>query len=205
MVTRPPALAAIPESAVVELDVRDALRAGEEPFSQIMAARQAVPPGGALCIRAIFEPAPLYAVMEKQGMTHHTERLDADDWRVWFYPAAAGTVEEGPGTTPDTGAWPSDDRDPATRDADGSVVVLDVRGMEPPEPMVRTLAALEELPPGGTVVQINVRVPQLLLPQLEARGFEYEIREQAPDLVRVFIRRASDPGGPSSMETDTES
>jgi uncharacterized protein (DUF2249 family) len=71
------------------------------------------------------------------------------------------------------------------------VVILDVRDLEPPEPMVRTLAALEELPPGGTLLQINVRVPQFLLPRLEERGFTYEIREQAPDLVRVFIRHGT--------------
>ena len=55
--------------------------------------------------------------------------------------------------------------------------------------MVRTLEALESLPEGHTLVQLNVRVPQFLLPQLEERGFTYEIREQSPDLVRVFIRR----------------
>ena len=68
--------------------------------------------------------------------------------------------------------------------------MLDVRGLEPPEPMVRTLEALEALPPGATLVQVNVRVPRMLLPQLGARGFVYEVREQGPDLVRVFIRRA---------------
>lgn len=77
---------------------------------------------------------------------------------------------------------------PAGEEAD-PVVVLDVRGLEPPEPMVRTLAALEALPADGTLVQVNVRVPQLLLPHLEQRGFTYEVREQEPDLVRVFIRR----------------
>jgi uncharacterized protein (DUF2249 family) len=55
--------------------------------------------------------------------------------------------------------------------------------------MVRTLAALEQLPAGATLVQINVRVPQFLLPLLEERGFTYEMREQGPDVVRVFIRR----------------
>jgi tRNA 2-thiouridine synthesizing protein A len=76
-------------------------------------------------------------------------------------------------------------------EVDQGVVVLDVRDLEPPEPMARTLAALEELAPGGTLVQINVRVPRFLLPRLHERGFTYEVREQAPDLVRVFIRRAA--------------
>ena len=146
-----------------------------------MAARREVPDGGVLSLRAIFEPVPLYAVMARQGFAHHTERLADDDWRVWFYPA-----EE----KPEGGRSP----DPVTalEEAGGEgVVVLDVRDLEPPEPMVRTLAALEELPPGGTLVQLNVRVPQFLLPRLQERGFTYEVREQAPDLVRVFIRRAA--------------
>lgn len=175
----PAALAAIPAAKVSAIDVRDELRAGKEPFSLIMAARARVPEGGALSVRAIFEPFPLYAVMARQGFQHHTEELAADDWRVWFYPAAPAAAAATPGTG---GAEPTDS-------TEAGVVVLDVRALEPPEPMVRTLAALETLPPGGTLLHINVRVPQFLLPQLEERGFTYEIRAQGPDLVRVFIRR----------------
>src|SRR5690606_4371077 len=76
--------------------------------------------------------------------------------------------------------------------SEGDVVVLDVRYLEPPEPMVRTLEALEQLPAGATLVHINVRVPRFLLPRLEERGFTYEVREQGPELVRVFIRRSAD-------------
>jgi uncharacterized protein (DUF2249 family) len=180
----PGVLAAIPPSAVVEVDVREDLRGGREPFSRIMAARGEVPPGGALRLRAIFEPVPLYSVMERQGLTHHTEQLGPDDWVVWFYEAAAGaTAADAASAEPSAqvSAEPDD------------VVILDVRGLEPPEPMVRTLAALETLPADATLVQINVRVPEFLLPQLEQRGFTYEVREQARDLVRLFIRRAPTP------------
>ena len=76
--------------------------------------------------------------------------------------------------------------DQVTDDAD--VIVLAGRGLEPPEPMVRTLEALAEMPRGKTLVQINVRVPQYLLPKLSERGFVYDVREQGPDLVRMFIR-----------------
>ena len=190
---RPEALSAIPEDRVVELDVRDALRNGEEPFSRIMAARREVADDGALRLRAIFEPVPLYAVMARQGFEHWTEQLDADDWVIWFYrdpadadaDAAAGAE---PGQEP---AGPeSAGQEEAAGEAGDDVVVLDVRGLEPPEPMVRTLAALDALPVGSTLVQINVREPRFLLPQLAERGFVYEVREQAEDLVRVFIRHA---------------
>jgi uncharacterized protein (DUF2249 family) len=179
---RPAELTAIRPEHIVVLDVREELRAGREPFSLIMAARREVPEGGALSVRAIFEPVPLYAVMAKQGMTHWTERLADDDWRVWFYPAQPAAQAQP--AAPAQAVSPA-----ASTDAEGDVVVLDVRGLEPPEPMARTLAALDRLPPGATLVQINVRVPQFLLPMLEERGFTHDVREQEPGLVRVFIRR----------------
>jgi uncharacterized protein (DUF2249 family) len=173
----------MPAEAILELDVREDLRNGREPFSRIMASCGALPAGAALRLRAIFEPVPLYAVMAKKGFTHHTEQHGSEDWSVWFYPSAAvDPAERGgaPAEAPVIAAGQAED---------GSVVVLDVRGLEPPEPMVRTLAALEDLPHGCTLVQVNERVPQFLLPQLEERGFTYEIREQSAELVRLFITR----------------
>jgi uncharacterized protein (DUF2249 family) len=184
------ALRGLAVERVVEIDVREDLRAGKEPFSRIMAARQQVPEGGVLSLRAIFEPVPLYAVMAKQGFDHYTERLGDEDWRVWFYPA--GTPPRSAAAERQVSKSSSAAATPREGDLTGAwdVVVLDVRDLEPPEPMVRTLAALEQLPRGATLVQLNVRVPEFLLPRLEERGFTYDIRPQGPDLVRVFIRHA---------------
>lgn len=188
-------LAAVPEELIVELDVRDDLRSGREPFSRIIAARGQVPDGGALLLRSIFEPVPLYAILGKQGFHHHAVQHGDDDWQVWFYrPSGSDGPESG------TDVADSPQRTPAGED-DGypdGVVILDVRGLDPPEPLVRTLAALETLPPGATLVQINHRVPQFLLPQLGERGFEFEIKEQEPGLVRVFIRRGPDGRDPNT-------
>jgi len=187
-VTWPPALSAIPEHKMVRVDVREDLKAGREPFGRIMAARREVPEGGALCVRATFEPVPLYSVIGRQGFSHHAERLADDDWQVWFYPEVSASGEESPASAATSGNTRPDEN--AAAPAEDDVIVLDVRGLEPPEPMLRTLEALESLPEGHTLAQLNVRVPQFLLPQLEERGFTYEIREQSRDLVRVFIRRA---------------
>ncbi|HET9064548.1 MAG TPA: DUF2249 domain-containing protein [Gemmatimonadales bacterium] len=154
----PLALQVVDPATIVEADVREDLRAGREPFQRIMAARAEVPAGGALVVRATFEPAPLYRVFGKQGLEHHTEELAPDDWRVWFYP---------------------------------EIPVLDVRDMDPPEPLSHTLAAIESLPDDGMLVQVNVRVPQFLLPKLTEQGFAYEVREIAPDRVHLVIRRAA--------------
>jgi uncharacterized protein (DUF2249 family) len=154
----PLAVRVIDPSRIVLVDVREDLRSGREPFGRIMAARAEVPDGGALVLRAIFEPVPLFRVMEKQGFMAYGERLAADDWRVWFHPP---------------------------------LVELDVREMEPPEPLAHTLAALETLPANGTLLQVNLRVPQFLLPKLGERGFTYEVRELGPDLVHLLVRRAA--------------
>jgi uncharacterized protein (DUF2249 family) len=170
-------LTALPADRVVDCDVREDLRAGIEPLRRILDAARALPAGSALRVRAIFEPAPLYSVLARQGLAHATECFAPDDWRVWFYrdeqaASSAAAAPAGDGVAHD----------------DGDTIVLDVRGLEPPEPMVRTLEALATMPRGHTLVQINVRVPQYLLPRLAERGFVYDIREQGPDLVRLFIR-----------------
>jgi hypothetical protein len=139
--------------------------------------------------------------MRRHGLDHWTEQLATDDWRVWFYTEhaskeAPGAAEPTPpaaaasGRTPAEAAVDGVDSDVEAARGKGDVVILDVRGLEPPEPMVQTLAALERLPAGATLVQINVRVPQFLLPMLEERGFAYHVREQQQDLVRVFIHHA---------------
>jgi uncharacterized protein (DUF2249 family) len=197
--TAPPA---VPPDRIIDLDVREDLRNGREPFSRIMAARRSMRADGALRVRALFEPAPLYDVMARQGLAHFTEKLADDDWRVWFFAAGeqhvdAGVTAPGVASPHPSGGGSVHGDDPTPEE---SVHVIDVRGLEPPEPMVRTLAALERLPAGATLVQINVRVPRFLLPELAARGFEWEIREQGPELVRLFIRRGESRDGIPSQE-----
>jgi TusA-related sulfurtransferase len=206
----PAALAAVSPDRVIDLDVRDDLRNGDEPFSRIMAARRALAPDGALRLRAIFEPVPLYEVFGKQGLAHWTDRLADDDWIVWFYPAQPDAGPADAARSADaaaTGAMEGPAADVATVASVESAaraatepVVLDVRGLEPPKPMVRTLEALAALPPGGTLIQLNVRVPQMLLPQLDARGCTYVVHTEADDRVRVVIHAPAGATQPSSNE-----
>jgi TusA-related sulfurtransferase len=179
---RPDVLARLSPDEIVECDVREDLRAGREPLNRILTAARTVSDGQALRLRANFEPVPLYPVLARKGFAHFTERLADDDWCVWFWPSA--DAPSGAATAPVEAA--------GTGDLGDEVVVLDVRGLEPPEPMVRTLEALEQLPRGKTLLQINVRIPQFLIPRLAERGFVYEVREQSEDLVRIFIRHAGD-------------
>jgi uncharacterized protein (DUF2249 family) len=177
-----------PENAtVVELDVREDLRSGREPFSRIMGAVGALRDDEVLHLRAIFEPVPLFTVLGKRGFAHESRAHASDDWSVWFW-------RETPASGDSPSAAPShvtrDDVSPEVPADDDRAIYLDVRGLNPPEPMVRTLAALESLPAGCTLVQINRRVPQFLLPVLAERGFAWEIDESRAGRVLVRIWRA---------------
>jgi uncharacterized protein (DUF2249 family) len=167
---KPGPLAAIPPARHASLDVRETIRRGEEPFSIIMAAVAALAPDQALVLRAPFEPIPLYRVLEKRGFAHWTERRADDDWSVWFYRGASA---------------------PAAAPCAGGVNMLDVRGLEPPQPMVAVLERLETLAPDETLTVIHDRRPMFLYPQLDERGFTHRTDEPEPGVVRIVIRRAT--------------
>jgi uncharacterized protein (DUF2249 family) len=164
----------------VELDVRDDLRAGREPFRRILAAVDALGPTQVLHLRAIFEPLPLHRVLAQRGFAAVSHAHAPDDWSVWFHRGAPHAT--GPTAAARRSAGPVGGDAPAA-------VTLDVRGLTPPEPLQRTLAALESLPEDATLVQLNDRVPQFLLPLLHERGFAFTVDSSRSDGVRVHIRR----------------
>lgn len=184
-----------PASApVTEVDVRDDLRQGREPLARIMAAVSALADGEILRVRAIFEPVPLFTLLGKRGFLHESIEHAADDWSVWFWrdgataaAATSATTEAPSGLS--THPVPTDRSVAAIGDA--NTVLLDVRGLQPPEPLMRTLAALEVLPDGHQLVHVNSRVPQLLLPMLAERGFACELDESHADQVLLRIWRSA--------------
>ncbi|ADU51610.1 hypothetical protein Tmar_1498 [Thermaerobacter marianensis DSM 12885] len=96
-------------------------------------------------------------------------------------PAAGGRAE--------TGLW----LPPAPAEP---VLTLDNRGLQPPEPMVRILSALDQLRPGQVLEARNDRRPMFLLPHLEKRGFEYAMADQDDGsvVIRIWHRGGAVPG-----------
>lgn len=146
----------------IDVDVRPILRAGGEPFSIIMAALERLAPGQGLRLYATFKPIPLFAVMANKGFTHSEQALDGGEWEVLFTPAE--TKSEPPPAVADA---------PGLDDWAAPAVNLDNRDLDPPEPMVRILAAAEKLRPGETLSALLRREPVFLFPQLEKRGFRW--------------------------------
>ncbi len=146
----------------IDVDVRPILRAGGEPFSVIMAALENLEPGQGLRLYATFRPVPLFSVMANKGFAHSEQPLDAGEWEVLFTPVEA-KPEPAPvaATSSSFDDWPE------------PTVELDNRDLDPPEPMVRILAAADKLSPGETLSALLRREPVFLFPQLEKRGFRW--------------------------------
>ncbi len=149
-------------AAFVDLDVRPILRAGGEPFSEIMQAIARLAPGQGLRLFASFKPVPLFNVLGSRGFSHEAKELEGGDWEILFRPAEQSTSAPGapPAAAPSTDGpdWP----DPIQQ--------LDNRELDPPEPMVRILAATEAMKQDEVLAALLCREPTFLLPELAKRG-----------------------------------
>lgn len=74
-------------------------------------------------------------------------------------------------------------------------VYLDNRGLEPPEPMLRILSALDRLTDEQVLLAHTDRRPLFLLPQLEERGYAYRFEEQRDGTVITRIWRKASRAG----------
>ena len=145
----------------VELDVRPILRAGGEPFEEIMKTVNSLAPGQGLRLLATFKPVPLFSVLGTKGYSHEERELEGGDWEVLFHPASAAPVkpsEPSAAAVADAANWPQ------------PVQHLDNRDLDPPEPMVRILAATETMKTGEVLSALLSREPVFLLPELAKRG-----------------------------------
>jgi tRNA 2-thiouridine synthesizing protein A len=68
-------------------------------------------------------------------------------------------------------------------------MILDNRGLEPPQPMMRTLAALENLKENQVLTIINDRRPMFLYEQLEELGYKNRTEQQEDGSFKIEIFR----------------
>jgi uncharacterized protein (DUF2249 family) len=170
----------------MDVDVRPTLRAGGEPFGEIMAAVNTLAPGQGLRLFATFEPVPLFHVLGSKGFTHEAREIGGGDWEVLFSPTDAETKESASATPASDGeGWPEPARE------------MDNRDLDPPEPMVRILAATEQMQPGEVLQALLCREPMFLLPELAKRGHAWRGAFEADGKTyRIRIRIDGAAGAP---------
>lgn len=164
----------------VTLDVREDLRLGREPFSEIMGTVARLRPEEQFLLIASFEPAPRFSVPGRQGFEHQSKRLQSGDWEVRF--------TRRPGA-PAAFVAPAAPPCHVVKSEPADVVVVDARGLEPPQPMMKILEAVAAPPAGAMLAAHTERQPALLYPQLEQRGFACETTPQPDGSHLTHLRR----------------
>lgn len=179
-------LAGIMSHQILVLDVREDIRSGAAPCSRIMESAGGLEEGDTLQLIAPFEPTPLYEVLGREGFVHESREIGGGDWEVRFTKKSTLAAVQLPASA---------SRPSHTGGGCGcgcnDVIEIDVRGLEPPQPMVRILEAIATLPEGSTLRALTDRRPVHLFDQLEARGFSGESKEDPQGGYITFIRPRS--------------
>lgn len=178
-------------TVVAEVDARPLQQQGVEPFSAIMEAARKVEQGQVLRLRNTFEPLPLYDVLGQRGFDYWAHQVAEDDWEILFF--HSGQISRRAKQPRSAPASPSRETE---WESPTATITIDVSELVPPEPMIRILEALEELPDGGSLLVHHVRRPMHLYPRLDELGYVHQTRDLAPGQVEVLIEKpAADEAG----------
>ncbi|MDU4697280.1 MULTISPECIES: DUF2249 domain-containing protein [Paenibacillus] len=174
------------DAKVVELDVREQLRNKLEPFQLIMDTVKTLEKDEIFVLHATFKPTPLLGFLKMKGLVGKSVMHDKEHWITTFVHKKNKAWLDGVDTAKEEAETPTASNEPA---AGNNIIHLDNRGLEPPQPMVRTLAALDRCKPGDEVHIHNDRVPVFLIEELNSLGCTYTVEEQPDGTAKVQIRK----------------
>lgn len=169
---------------VTELDVRPILESGKDPFNIIMDVLGKMPADNILKLVNSFEAIPLIKILSKKGYEYYT--VNSQDKLVWTYFKKTGNlVKEVPLAQLSPKA--NSDFDQLLSAFGNSIVKIDVRGLEMPQPMIKILKELESLPQGHVLFVQHKKIPQYLLPDLAEQNYSWRIKEIEEGNVQLII------------------
>ncbi len=157
-------LKSIKDKDIVTLDVRPIIDSGKDPFTDIMAKVKLLKDDDIFLLINSFEPIPLYSVLGKKHFDHKTIKK-GDEFNVYFF-----RDDKLPNSGSNTvGAR---DNELNTEHELENVIEIDVRELEPPEPMLKVLETLSKVDERTVLVVHHHREPLMLYPKLEERGYK---------------------------------
>ncbi|MBU9713241.1 DUF2249 domain-containing protein [Evansella tamaricis] len=168
----------------VILDVREDLSNKRDPFKKIMGTVKTLKKEEKLILHSTIKPTPLLTIMKAKGYENEVEKIDTNHYNTTF-------------TKKENGFFSLFQKKKERRDVTPSLLkeeeltsyFLDNRGLQPPQPMVRTMKRLELLQPGETLIIHNDRVPVFLLEELKDLHISYEIEEQEDNTAKVHLTK----------------
>ncbi|WP_339821849.1 DUF2249 domain-containing protein [Paenibacillus sp. FSL R7-0216] len=172
------------EAKIVELDVREQLKSKMEPFQLIMDTVKTLGKDDIFVLHATFKPTPLLGFLKMKGLVGQSVMHDKEHWITTFVHKKNKSWLE---TVDEAKVAPKAQN--ASVERSSNLIELDNRGLEPPQPMVRTLAALDRCKSGDEVHIHNDRVPVFLIEELNSLGCTYTVEEQPDGTAKVQIRK----------------
>jgi uncharacterized protein (DUF2249 family) len=166
---------------IIDFDVRPIIDSGADPLSSIVAKVKSIPKGGILKIINSFEPTPLISLLKKQGFESFVDTIDDNVVETYFYKTGDEALKINQEETN------AEDWDALVKKFEGKITNVDVRHLEMPMPMMSILSSIENLPEENALFVYHKRIPVFLLPELKERKFDYRIKEEAPNEVRLLI------------------
>ncbi len=170
---------------VIELDVRETLKEGKDPFNDIMEALKRLPDAFTLKIINSFEPAPLFNILTKKGYEYCVDEISASLVHTYFRKNLL--VSSKPELI--TVSNENEDMQDVLKKYGSNVKKVDVRHLEMPLPMTTILKELETLPNETLLFVHHKKVPKFLFPELAERGYKWCIQEIEEGRVNLAIYR----------------
>lgn len=159
------------------LDVREDIATNRDPLSKIMRTAKDIGVGKILVVVNSFEPIPLYEVLGRKGFIHRTE-TDGDVFRVLFKREAVDRTLSRSETLTGSAA-----------EGEEKIIEMDVRGLEPPEPMMKILKAINTIGENTILLVHHHREPIFLYDKLKEKEFEAITNKVEENHYKIVIRR----------------
>lgn len=158
-----------------DLDVRGILAEGRDPFAEIIAFVSDLPPTAPFIIQASFNPKPLRRLLAARGFASFGEQSGPDHWRILFHFDGVSDDEAG-----------EESAEPKTWNED-KLLHVDLRGMEPPGPLVFILGLIDRPGMGKEVVVHLSQDPLYLYPELNERNWHWAPLDSDEDEIRLHL------------------
>ncbi len=158
------------------LDVRPLSEAGLNPLKSALDISLTVAPKGVFVLETFCEPLPFRRLLAGRGFESHAYKLARHHWLVLFYrtcedPSSPGYAE------------------PKIADEEE---LMDLRSLEPPQPMVAILSRIDSPQASGSFSVILSREPVFLFPELEERGWSWSSMAAPEGAFGMTLRRRED-------------
>ncbi len=174
-------LQSIENKKIIELDVRPIIQSGKDPFLDIMNKVKMLKDDEVLLLINSFEPIPLYAVMEKKKYQHVTFKKPSE-YYVYF-------IKKDNESSENSNQLINNNNVIHPSQVSENIIEIDVRELEPPEPMLKILETLPQLDDNSVLVVHHHRDPLMLYEKLEERGYQAEALKIQENYFKVIVTK----------------